>query len=310
MVYTKDRELKIDVQLDQLAALDILWYWVDFIEPTEDEAQLLKSHFHFHPLAVEDCYHILQRPKLDYYDGYDFFVLHTIDPKTLKSGELDLFLGSNFLVTYQMASLREVDIIWKRLTDEAHVHRNNVFQIFHLLMDKVVDEYFPTVYQIEDEMNVYENEYSGSSFIDGLHEIRSDLLRLRRTIFPMRELTYRIINSDRLKIPKEQKVYFLDVHDHLLKLSEIVESIREMTSDIRDSYLALNANRMNKIMMTLTLITTIFMPLTFLAGIYGMNFLNMPELEWTYGYFIVLGVMFCLGFSMFLWFKSKGWLER
>lgn len=178
----------------------------------------------------------------------------------------------------------------------------------YLIMDKLVDQYFPSVYQIEDQLNDIENKVRSESIqalMDDIFEIRSKLLKLRRTIVPMRDLLYRVINSERIEGIKEHLFYFKDVHDHLLKLSEMIDSNRDVTADMRDSYISLNSNRMNTIMKTLTVITTIFMPLTFIAGIYGMNFENMPELKWQWGYFIVLALMFAIGFGMFTWFRKK-----
>lgn len=139
--------------------------------------------------------------------------------------------------------------------------------------------------------------------------IRSDLLKLRRTIIPMRDLLYRIVNTNMMKSDANRQAYFNDIYDHLLKLTEIVESNRDMTADLRDSYQTLNSNRMNAIMMTLTIVSTIFIPLTFIVGVYGMNFDNMPELHWKYGYFGVLIFMGLLVSGMLLWFKHKGWFR-
>lgn len=144
--------------------------------------------------------------------------------------------------------------------------------------------------------------------MNDVFDIRSDLLKLRKTILPMRDLLYRIINSERLHIPAEQKAYFNDIYDHLIKLTSMVEGNRDMTSDMRDNYLSLNANRMNSIMMTLTIISSIFIPLTFVVGLYGMNFDHMPELHWHYGYYIVLGIMALMTIGMILWFKQKAGL--
>ncbi|GAB7387092.1 hypothetical protein BSNK01_09280 [Bacillaceae bacterium] len=135
------------------------------------------------------------------------------------------------------------------------------------------------------------------------------MLKLRREIDSSRDLLFHILNSERLNGFAEYREYFTDIHDHLLKLSEMIESSREITSDMRDSYLSINSDRMNTIMMTLTVITTIFIPLTFIAGIYGMNFEYMPELKWRYGYFMVLGIMAILGTGMFFWFKRRGWFD-
>jgi magnesium transporter len=122
-------------------------------------------------------------------------------------------------------------------------------------------------------------------------------------------LLYRIINSERLAGQKDRLVYFTDIYDHLLKLSDMIESNREITADMRDSYMSINSNRMNKIMKTLTVSTSIFLPLTFLVGVYGMNFHNMPELSWSYGYYTLLIIMAIIGCGMILWFRKKGWFK-
>jgi magnesium transporter len=184
--------------------------------------------------------------------------------------------------------------------------------VAYLIMDKLVDNYFPTLYQIEDHMNDLESREENEklqTLIDEVYDIRTDLLRLRRTVIPMRDLLYRTINSDKIPGIHDHIVYYKDIYDHLLKLTDMIESNREMTADLRDSYDSIRSSRMNMIMKTLTVITTIFMPLTFIAGVYGMNFRNMPELNWHWGYFGVLGVMAALGFGMYVWFRRKGWFD-
>ena len=140
-------------------------------------------------------------------------------------------------------------------------------------------------------------------------ELRSDLLHLRRTINPMRDLLYRMLASSRLNFTEEERTYFQDIYDHLIKLSEMIESNRELTSDIRDSHMSMNSSRMNRIMMTLTIVSTVFIPLTFIAGVYGMNFDYMPELSWSFGYFGVLLFMFLIAGGMLVWFTYKGWFK-
>jgi magnesium transporter len=306
---TEDLRLLRDAPLSRLSGSDIKWFWVDFESPTEDEALLLSTHFHFHPLAIEDCLHLLQRPKLDYYEGYDFFVLHTLNQKTLAPEELDIFLGHNFIVSFHSLQSLEVEMVRQRLySDESSLDRGSKY-VFYQLMDKIVDEYFPSIYQIEDNLNELETKEAEDNLIEEVYGIRSQLLKLRRTVFPMRELMYRILNSERVIIPKDDRVYFMDIYDHLLKLSEMIESNREMTADIRDSYISINSNRMNEIMKTLTVMTSVFIPLTFIASIYGMNFDNMPELSYRYGYYVVLTVMFIVGSFMIIWLWRKGWFK-
>ncbi|GBF11903.1 magnesium/cobalt transporter CorA [Tepidibacillus infernus] len=305
---TKNRQLIEGLPLEELKTSQIDWYWVDFESPTEEEKKLLESYFHFHPLAIEDCLQFLQRPKLDYYDGYNFFVLHSLNQDTLLAEEVDLFVSSQFIVSFQLFQSSEIELVRQELISDPLSLEKGPFHIMYRIIDKIVDYYFPTIYKIEDRINEIDNSIRPIHMLmDEVFDLRSQLLTIRHTIFPMRDLLYRIINSERLEIVKEQHIYFTDIYDHLLKLTEMIESNREVTSDIRDSYLSLSSNRMNTIMMTLTVITTIFMPLTFIAGVYGMNFKYMPELNWHYGYFITLGFMGIIALSMYFWFKHKGW---
>jgi magnesium transporter len=308
LAVTNDLELIYDVPIDRLSDSDIKLYWVDFDAPTENEAMLLKTFFQFHPLAIEDCLQFLQRPKLDYYDGYDFFVLHTFNKTSLAPEEIDLFVGENFIVTFHLTSSPELEMVRQKVIADNTLNKG-ALDIFYLVLDKIVDEYFPIIYSIEDQISEIETKEATQNLIESVFEFRSQLFKLRRTVFPMRELLYRILNSERVIVPKQERVYFMDIYDHLLKLSEMIESNREMTNDIRDSYISLNSNRMNNIMKTLTVMTSIFIPLTFIASIYGMNFEYMPELTWHWGYYSVLGSMVVVGSSMLFWLWRKGWFK-
>lgn len=313
LAVTDELELIRDITLEELEHIHIKWYWVDFNEPTPEEAKLLEQYYHFHPLAIEDCvHHLLQRPKVDHYEDTHFFVLHSLNQETLAAEEIDLFWGENFIVTFHLNPSNELDVAWNRMAEEKQMLEIGHAYVAHLVMDKLVDQYFPAAYQLEDQLSEIEaNDRKNSiqGIMDDIFEIRSKLLKLRKTILPMRDLLYRIINSERIEGVKDHLLYFTDIYDHLLKLSEMIESNREMTADMRDSYVSLNSNRMNAIMKTLTVITTIFMPLTFIVGIYGMNFDNMPELHWKWGYFIVLGFLVCGGIGMYAWFRRKGWFD-
>ncbi|MDF2669907.1 MAG: metal transporter [Paenibacillus sp.] len=309
---TKHKTILHNLQLENLQSAEIDWFWVDFDCPTEYEASFLDSYFHFHPLAIEDCLNFLQRPKMDHFEDHHFLVLHSINPATLEAAEVDLFLGRNFIVTYHSEPQQAItDFHEKLCTDTKSLDKGPIYASYAVI-DKLVDYYFPVVYQTEDSLLGLEggsSKLSSKQIMDEVFDIRADLLQIRKTIFPMRDLLYRMINSEKIEGIKKFHAYFRDVHDHLLKLSEMIESSREITSDIRDNFISVNSYRMNNIMKTLTVITTIFMPLTFIAGIYGMNFYFMPELNWKYGYFITLAVMLSIGIGMFSWFKFKGWFR-
>lgn len=312
LAITTDFSVIHDLPLDQLAAPHILWYWVDFNMPTDKEAANLKDHFHFHPLAIEDCFHLLQRPKVDHYKDVHFFVMHAIDAKTLDTEEVNMFLGHQYVVTYHMNESKEIEDAWARITEQESLRSQGHIHAAYLILDNLVDQYFPGVYQIEDQLDEIEDKMNTEeldTLMQQVFEIRSRLLKLRRTVVPMRDLLYRIISTDRIEQVREHLVFFTDIYDHLLKLSEMIDSNREITADIRDSYMSLSSNRMNTIMKTLTVITTIFMPLTFIAGIYGMNFAYMPELGWRWGYFGVLVIMLGISIWMFAWFQKKGWFK-
>jgi magnesium transporter len=314
LVYTREGKLLNDVSIEQLRSMDPEWYWVDFNAPTMEEAVRLEE-FGFHRLAIQDCLHHLQRPKLNYFDSYNFFVLHVLHPDTWKPEELDLFYSSSFVVTFHFQEHPEVDMVWKRIQSSPEAQKKGPAWISYKLMDQIVDQYFPVAQELEDRIAALEektrrNLNSLRPLMRQVFLIRSQLLTLRHTVWPMRDLLYRILNSERLSLSVDERMHYRNIHDHLEKLAAMIESSREMTADIRDNYLSLNAHRMNSVMMTLTVITTIFMPLTFIVGVYGMNFEYMPELKWKYGYFTVLGIMALIALTMTLWFKKKGWFQR
>jgi len=311
---TKRNEKRVDLTMDDIRNHEdeYAWYWVDFDRPTEEETELLHSWFHFHPLAIEDCLHQLQRPKMDHYGDTHFFVLHALQPETLFVHELNLFVSSKFIVSFHTQDLPEIGHAAAKTFASSDPHRLTPLHATYHVMDELVDRYFPAVYALDDqlaEQEIGESSSYGSAMLNELFSIRSKLLHMRKTIIPMRDLLYRVLSSERLEGLQEVRAFYADVHDHLLKLSEMVEASREMTADLRDSIISYNSNRMNAIMKTLTVITTIFMPLTFIAGLYGMNFDRMPELHWRYGYLSVVVVMALLGVLMYMWFKKKGWFD-
>ncbi|MEH7223529.1 magnesium/cobalt transporter CorA [Bacillus sp. JJ1566] len=309
---THKNERLTDVPISEIKNNKWKWYWIDFNSPTEMEIEELSRTLHFHPLAIEDCIHVLQRPKLDFYESNTFFVSHSLDHDTMEKEEINMFLGEGYIVTFHLIESNEVNDVWNRLVVTDIIENWDPSLVLYHIIDKLVDNYFPIVYNLEDTLKEIEdnlNEKSMEELLDELFETRHNLLTLRHTVTPMRDLVYRIINSHRLDLIQHRIEYFHDIHDHLLRLTEKIDASRELTADIRDSYLSLNSHQTNKVMRILTVITTIFMPLTFIAGIYGMNFTHMPELTYKYGYFVIQGIMIVIGIGMFVWFKHKGWFR-
>lgn len=309
---TRNYQIIKDLQLLDLLQGDYLWYWIDFQEPAEEEIDLLRNPLSFHPLAIEDCIHTLQRPKLDYYDNYTFFVTQSLNQQTFTREEIDFFLGENYIVSFHLQPSTEIEEVWNRLAVSANIEKWEPTHVLYLVLDKMVDNYFPLVYKIEERLNEIDQNSKGrtmEALLEDLFDTRHHLLSLRHTITPMRDLIYRVLNSQRITSIEGKREYYSDIHDHLLKLTEMIEANRELTTDIRDSYISINSHQTNHVMKVLTVITTIFMPLTFIAGLYGMNFDYMPELTWKYGYFATIGLMILVAIGMSVWFKKKGWFK-
>jgi len=312
MAITKELKVIYDLPIEDLRNENIKWYWMDFDNPDEEEISLLDNYFHFHPLSIEDCVFSFNSPKLVYFKNYNFFVLNALTRNTLDPVEVSLFVANDYIVSYHSVQLDELDEAWERAKSDEKNWDKGPSYIAHQILDNIVDYFFPAINKIDEKLNEIENNVKRKpvrTLMDEIFGTRSDLLKLRRTVNSMRDLLYRIINSERLIGFNEHKLYFSDIHDHLIKLSYMVDSNREISSDMRDSYLSLNSARMNRHMMVLTVITSIFIPLTFIVGVYGMNFENMPELTYKYGYFISVLIMAIIAIGMLFWFKRKGWFD-
>lgn len=308
---TKENKKISDLTIDEIDFTNYSWCWIDFNIPTEEEISKLDTVLEFHRLAIEDCIHGKQRPKLDYYDDYSLVVTHTLGPEDFDQFEINFFIGENYIVTFHKQDLMEVNQVWNTCLKLETVQEWNEYRVLYEIFDKVVDNFFPIIYKLEDRISEVEQNPLGASMsieLDKLFELRHQLLKLRHAIHPIRDLLYRILNTHHLNIQGHRE-YFADIYDHLLKLSEMIDSNREITNDIRDNFISLNSYQQNKVIQILTVITSIFAPLTFIAGIYGMNFSNMPELGWDYGYFIILTIMILISLLMILWFKKKGWFR-
>ncbi|HIS27891.1 MAG TPA: magnesium/cobalt transporter CorA [Candidatus Avamphibacillus intestinigallinarum] len=310
MTIADDDTLHTYDHINQTAIKEAKWWWADFNNPTEDEIRKLDTELHFHPLAIEDCLYSMQRPKLDYYDDFAFFVTHTMGPETFNQYEIDFFVSTRFIVTFHFEPLTEIQATWDRMNEHTNISKWDPYHVFYKVMDHVVDNYFPVIAELEDLITEVDENTENKSMdvlLENLFELRHQLLELRHAIHPIRDLFYRILYSHRLKGIEEHREYFADIYDHLLKLSEMINSNREISNDIRDNFISMNSYQQNKVIQILTVITSIFAPLTFIAGIYGMNFVNMPELNWHFGYLIVMVIMFALSIGMIIWFKKKGW---
>jgi len=305
----KNKVIERNISLEEAKSSKYTWFWVDMNEPTQEEIQLLTTEFKFHQLAIEDCLEYVQRPKLDYYEGYHFLILHELQKLDLEETEIDIFVSDHFVVTFHMHRSPIISQVLESIHTDRRASKSPL-HLTHRIIDELVDSYFPLMYRLEDELadlEVDQMKKQVHNAVERLYDIRTDLSKLRRTILPTRDLLYRILNSNRFKDIIEHRIYFEDIHDHLMKLSDMIEANRDLASDIRESYFSLSSEKMNGIMKTLTLISSFFLPLTFIVGLYGMNFHFMPELTWKYGYLFVLVIMGIVTLLMYIFFKRKGW---
>lgn len=286
------------------------WQWVDFSAPTEEEVRYLSKPFGFHHLAIEDCLHGLQRPKVDDYGDYRFFVLHSPSKYGIITDEINIFQGEKYIVTFHNNSSPVIDDIWKQYTENPLRAEKGPEYLFYLLVDGLVDQYFPILGRLGGELEKMESQYNQRitrRMISQIFSIRRELLLLRRSLDPFRDVLKSIIHPEDDRWRMRHRAFFSDVHDNLIRLVETTETYRHMGLDLIESHVSLNSQRTNNVMVTLTVITTIFMPLTFIAGIYGMNFDYMPELHWRYGYFSVLFFMGIVAGVMVNWFRFRDW---
>lgn len=295
--------------------------WLDLERPTAEELHLVAGEFGFHPLAIEDLGK-RQRPKIDRYATFHFIVVYDIDyhaaDDTIDEHQLNIFLGSNYLVTVHdepIAEIGEVAERWQRNADQIE---RGIDVLLYSLLDTIVDHYFPVVDAIGDRIEALENAVfrrATRARLQQVFALKRELLLLRRTITPERDVMALLAKRDlpaggeAVTVGGEAvAVYFQDIYDHVLRVTEAIDTYRDLLSGVLDSYLSMNANNLNEIMKVLTSYSIILMSVTLIAGIYGMNFDNMPELHTRYGYFAALGAMVFLGLTLAAYFKRKGWL--
>ncbi len=288
--------------------------WIDVIRPGEAEAAFLREQLAFHPLAVEDCLRGRQRPKLDRYPGYLFLVFYAghINPERDRVAltELHLFLGERYLVTVHDGEIQEVTEIiarWRARPPQF----SDVGMLAHALLDAVVDDYFPVLDHFSERTEQLESavfDHSDQGSMQQIFRARRELVLFRRVIAPQRDVLSTLLRRDLPFLRPELLPYFQDVYDHTLRVTEEIDALREVLSASREAHLSLASNQLNQTMRMLTGWSIILMSVTLIAGIYGMNFGFMPELEWRWGYFAALGLMLTLGTSLALFFRRRRWL--
>ena len=292
-------------------------FWIDFYQPEIAEVQKMGELFNLHPLAVEDLINPQYRPKIDTYDNGLVIVLRDADvdriQKSLSALELDLFLGRNFLITVHAERMECIEMALARLNGSAaRIIGRGPDYLAHTIIDLLVDDNLQLLSWLDEETNELEETIFSNpdtTAIQHATRLRKIIIYLQRVLGPQLELIRRLSSDDLPFIKKSLRVYFRDIYDNLARINDLVFTYREVISTDMAIHQALISNKLNDIMKTLTVIATIFLPLTFIASIYGMNFQFMPELDSPWGYPSVLGLMLFIGGGMFWWFKRRGWFE-
>lgn len=291
--------------------------WIEFNGLAEfDELRALGEKYDLHPLALEDVIHSGQRPKVDSYDEQLFIVAQMIyrdEPGRLCGEQVSFFLMKGFLITIQEESESDVfDPVRERLRQgRGYIRKLGPDYLAYALLDSIIDHCFPILECIGEALEEMEDELLATpnrSCISRLHEFRRMLIQMRRSVWPERDLVNGLLHDESGLISKQTKVFLRDAYDHAVRIMDLVESYRDLTASMLELYLSSVSQRTNEIMRVLTVISAIFIPLTFVAGIYGMNFDNMPELKHPWGYFACLGFMAAVAGFQIAFFKRKGWL--
>ena len=291
--------------------------WVDMEAPTEADERVLLDVFKFHPLTVEDCRENRHYPKVEEFEGYIYFIIHGVtadtSPERFNTIELDGFLGSNYVITYHHAMFRSINNVKQLLrTTPVACQRGTAF-LLHQILDQVVDYYSPVLDDFDDRIDKLEDDIftlkrPNNMILAEIMDLKRSVLRLRRISGKQMDILHRMSRGEFALIPEEMRPFYRDVYDHLVRVVDLAENYRDLIGGSLEAYLSVVSNRLNEIMKVLTIFSAIMLPLTFIAGVYGMNFDNMPELHSRYGYYGVWIIMVVVAIAMLLFFKRRGWI--
>ncbi len=319
--YKKDKET--ETNLSQARLLSVLdekdgLLWVDLEEPTESESDLLVEIFNFHPLAVEDCMTDQSQPKLDDYGEYLFMVVHAMtlrekgSKRELRTIELNLFMGENFVVTVHkepLGSVTQVRELVQRKTSTLMASGSDM--LAHSLLDHLVDRYLPVLDKYDEKIDALEKEmfrHTSKDFLKTLLQLKQDVFHLRRIVGPQRDTLYSLTRDSSVFIKAEHLMYFRDIYDHLFRIYGMAEAYHENLNNILQVYFSYSSFKLNEVLKHLTVLATVTMPPVIIASIYGMNFKHFPELEWAMGYPFAIGLCVLSSLATLVWMKFKKWI--
>jgi magnesium transporter len=304
-------------QLPDLIKDDKLLIWVDMEAPSEADDQVLLDIFRFHPLTVEDCRANRHHPKVEEFPDYLYFIVHAVRTDSsadrFNTIELDGYLGHNYVVTYHHEKFSSIGKVKQSIRSSPVTCQRGPALLLHQIIDSIVDDYLPVMDDFDERINELEDDIfalnrPNKEILEEILALKRSVLRVRRISSKQLDVLYRMGHGQFQLISEPVLPFYRDIYDHLVRVSDLAESYRDLISSSLEAYLSVVSNRLNEIMKVLTIFSAVMLPLTFIAGVYGMNFENMPELHSHYGYYGVWGIMILVAFVMLFYFWRRGWI--
>ena len=296
--------------------------WVDILGETPEQIEagkrVLLDIFKFHPLTAEDAVETRNQPKIEAFPTYLFFIVHGVRPEETDSSnfvtkELDGYLGENYVVTFHLERFRSIKVVKQQVRSSPFMCQRGAAYLLHQILDQLVDLYMPLVDDFDRAINeleerVFHMKKGGKTILEEIMDLRRSVARLRRISARQLDVLYRMSHGEFPQIPPNVLPFFRDVHDHLQRISDLAENYRDLVSSLFDIHFSVIATKTNEVMKTLAVVSAIILPLSLIAGIYGMNFENMPELKSQNGYYATIGVMVILTIGLLIYFWKRGWI--
>jgi len=307
------------VQKTLAAGSQLLWLDLNDDDPVSTR-KIMEECFHFHPLAIDDALVETHIPKIANWGEYLYLALEGVPidqplDDINKSLELDIFMGKSYLVTYHPEPINAIEVVQKNCQRDARLLQRGVNYLLYQIMDELANEYMLLIDKLDEKVEDIEDqvmEKPSSDMLQDIFGIKRSLLNMRRIVSPQREVLNKLSRGDFEVVGQKERMYYRDVYDHMVRVQDITENLRDLVSGALDTYLSVVNNRLNDIMKTLTIITTLFMPLSFLTGFFGMNFFepvgNLRAWTGTPAFYVVMAIMLGLPLGMYLWMRRRDWM--
>ena len=289
--------------------------WLDIEDANNEDGQFLSETFYFHPLMIADCLSKnIHPPKIDDFEDYLFMIVHGInyyiESDIEETTELGIFIGKNYVVTSHDMPMRSITTILERIQRNGHPVRRGGDMFAHDLIDAVVDNILPTIDELSDKLSGIEADVLRNprkETLTRIMQLKRSIIAINRVMTPQRELIGNLSRGFYPLISEKTQLYYRNIYDHMVRIETLAQDLRDLADSVLATYLSSVSNRMNEVMKVLSIVAAIFLPLALVAGIYGMNFVNMPELAWRYGYFVILGIMGGIAAGLAFFFKKRKW---